>query len=178
MGRHHHITRAADVDRARWPGGVRAGSHPCTHKRRPRACQSARCKDGPPSQVDEFFRFAWIRTVSAIRRLTCAAENGRPVAVICPPSATSTDVASNVRPGPTATLPAPPEQDCRAYSPSRPRPATGLLRARSRATPGFFTVASFPVARMSSPSARTSPTSRRPCRSGPRPTPSSASRRA
>ena len=69
MGRHHHITRAADVDRARWPGGVRAGSHPCTHKRRPRACQSARCKDGPPSQVDEFFRFAWIRTVSAIRRL-------------------------------------------------------------------------------------------------------------
>ena len=37
---------------------------------------------------------------ASIRRLTCAAENGSPVAVKCPRSASSADVASNVRPSP------------------------------------------------------------------------------
>ena len=63
-------------------------------------CQSARCKGGPPSQVDEFFRFAWIRTVSAIRRLTCAAENGPPSPSYVPPPLPVPMFVSNVRPSP------------------------------------------------------------------------------
>ena len=37
MGRHHHITRAADADRTRWACGVRARPYPRAHRRRPGA---------------------------------------------------------------------------------------------------------------------------------------------
>ena len=52
LGGHHDLTRAAHGDRARRAGGVRAGSDPRPHGRRPRARQGARQEPRPTVQDD------------------------------------------------------------------------------------------------------------------------------
>src|SRR2546430_558813 len=51
MGRHHHIARPPDVDRARRAGGVRARFDPRAHRRRPGTGRGARAENGPPVQT-------------------------------------------------------------------------------------------------------------------------------
>ena len=50
-GGHHHIARPAYVDRAEWPSGVRTGSDPRPHRRRPGAGRGARRQNGAAAEA-------------------------------------------------------------------------------------------------------------------------------